>query len=270
MAIALAKQTGAPSLAKWQDELTAMVTEVTRKYFGMLTEEAVRDGVAACINLLSLGLLHSSSGAGEPEVWLQTLQTGGIRGVSKLAVEQIKACDALPDYAVVFAPKETSRPSLLLALFAYASKTDAVRTYAYLMRETAQRREIKRQIGLAEWLLNYTPSGRSIRRDMQAFSEFGGESSDADLVIHQVLSLVCGGAKPKPYAESLEEEPDMSPPDFAVTRLGKKAWSEARQRYEDLTVKLPEELRPALLSNEVPWFERFILPATAKAKDAKL
>ena len=146
MAIALAKQAHSPLLDQWKGELSAMVSEVTRKYFGMLTEEAVRDGLAACINLLSIGLLRASSGAIEPEIWLQALQTGGIRGASKLAVELIKACDALPDYALVFAPKEAARPSLLLSLFAYAAKTDALKAYGHLMRETAQRTEIKRHI----------------------------------------------------------------------------------------------------------------------------
>ena len=91
VAIALAKQAHSPLLDQWKGELSAMVSEVTRKYFGMLTEEAVRDGLAACINLLSIGLLRASSGAIEPEIWLQALQTGGIRGASKLAVELIKA-----------------------------------------------------------------------------------------------------------------------------------------------------------------------------------
>ena len=260
VAIALAKQANAPLLSKWQEDMAAMVAEVTRKYFGMLTEEAVRDGLAASIALLSVGLLRASAGANEPEIWLQTLQREGVRGVSKLAVELIKACDALPDYAVVFAPKETLRPSLLLSLFSYASKTNALKAYAYLMRETAQRTEVKRQIDLAEWLLNYTPSGRIARRDMDAAFGFGGDSPDADIVLHRMLSQACGIAKPKPQDESLGEEMDMAALEFPITKLGPKLLAQARQFYDELELKIPEQLRPALRLNNVSWFERFILP----------
>jgi hypothetical protein len=267
IAIGLAKKTASPSLAKWQSDLAAMTVEVTRKYFGMLTDESVRDGLDACVNLLSIGLLQSTSGTLEPELWLQTLHTEGIRGVSKLAVTQIKTCDALPDYAEVFSKNEVPRPSLLLSLFAHAAKSDATQAYRYLAREIAQRTEIKRQINLAEWLLNQTPSGRTIRRDMESHFGFGGESPDADLAIHRVLFLACGCAKPKPYAESLDEDFDKIP-ELPVIRLAATAFAEAKQRYEELELKIPAELRPALLLHNVSWFDRFILPAK-KTKAAK-
>ena len=260
VAIALAKQAHSPLLDQWKGELSAMVSEVTRKYFGMLTEEAVRDGLAACINLLSIGLLRASSGAIEPEIWLQALQTGGIRGASKLAVELIKACDALPDYALVFAPKEAARPSLLLSLFAYAAKTDALKAYGHLMRETAQRTEIKRQIELAEWLLNHTSSGRVARRDMDAAFGLGADSLDAETVIHRMLSLACGVTK-RDVSMDFEAEPDMAAMEFPVTKLGPKLLAQARQLYDELELKIPEHLRLALLLNQVSWFDRFIQPA---------
>ena len=264
VAVALAKQGHSPSLDQWQGELSAMVAEVTRKYFGMLTEEAVRDGLAACVNLLSIGLLRASSGAIEPELWLQALQTSGVRGVSKLAVEMIKACDALPDYAIVFAPKEAARPSLLLSLFSYAAKTDCLKAYRHLMRETGQRTEIKRQIELAEWLLNNTSSGRVARRDMDAAFGLGAESLDAETVIHRMLSLACGIAKRR-VSIDLEGEPEMAAMEFPVTKLGPKLLAQARQLYDELVLKIPTHLRQALLLNQVSWFERFIQP-TRNAK----
>ena len=267
MAIALAKQAQSPLLDQWQGELSAMVTEVTRKYFGMLTEEAVRDGFAACINLLSIGLLRASSGAVEPEIWLQTLQTSGIRGLSKLAVELIKACDALPEYAIVFAPKEAGRPSLLLSLFSYAAKADALKAYGHLMRETAERNEIKRQIELAEWLLNHTASGRVARRDMDTAFGFGADSPEADTVIHRMLSLACGITK-RNVSTDFDAEPDMADMEFPVTKLGPKLLAQARQLYDELELKIPEHLRLALLLNQVSWFDRFIQPAR-KSREPK-
>ena len=264
--IALAKQAHEPLLSKWQEDMATMAAEVARKYFGTLTEEAVRDGVGACVTLLSIGLLRSTSGAIEPEVWLQTMRKEGVRGVSKLAVELIKACDALPDHEVIFAPPQTLRPSLLLSLLSHASKAGISRAYTYLMRETAQRSETKRMIGLAEWLLANTPSGRVARRDMDTAFGFGNETPDAEIVIHHVLSLVCGVAKHDPYSDSLEDDPpEMGPPDFQVTSLGPLLLAAARKRYDELLAKIPSELKPALFFKNVSWFDRFIVP-TRKGK----
>jgi hypothetical protein len=91
-AISLAKAERDDRLPKWRDDMAAMSAEVTRKYFGALTEEAVRDGVEACVNLLSIGLLRSTSGGIDPEGWLQTLRGSGVRGVSKLAVPMLFSC----------------------------------------------------------------------------------------------------------------------------------------------------------------------------------
>ncbi len=264
--IALAKQTQDPLLSNWQEDMTTMSAEIARKYFGTLTEDAVRDGVEACVNLLSIGLLRSSAGGIEPEAWLQTLRTEHVRGVSKLAVELIKTCDALPDYSVIFAGKEALRPSILMPLLSLASKAGAVRATNYLTRETAQRIEVKRLIDLAEWLLANTPSGRVARRDMDSVFGFGNETPDADIVIHHIVTLACGVAKTDPYADSVNEEPpDMHPPEFEVTRLGPRLLAAARLRYDALVAKIPLKLQPALVLKNQTWFDRFILP-TAKGK----
>ncbi|MDB6155195.1 MAG: hypothetical protein JWL90_3648 [Chthoniobacteraceae bacterium] len=265
--IALAKAERDALLPKWRDDMAAMSAEVARKYFGALTEEAVRDGVEACVNLLSIGLLRSTSGGIEPAAWLQTFRAAGVRGVSKLAVELIKACDALPDYALVYSAKDEFRPSLLLQLLSQASKHGPARAYVFLMRETAERTEIKRQIQLAEWLLGNTSTGRIARRDMDRF--FGTDSPDAEAAIHHVISLSCGAAKIDPYAESFNEDgpPEIAPHDLQVTRLAPKRLAEARKRYEDLVERIPADLRAALLFREKTWFDRFVLP-TARPRKA--
>lgn len=271
-AIALAKAAPEGLPPKWRDDMAAMSAEVARKYFGALTEDAVRDGVEACVNLLSIGLLRSTSGGIDPAAWVQTMRAVGVRGVSKLAVELIKACDALPDYATVYAGRDEFRPSLLLLLLSYASKNGAAHAYNFLLRETAERTEVKRLIDLAEWLFVNTSSGRITRRDMERF--FGTDTPEAEMAVHHILTLACGVAKADPYADSAtmeDEAPEMMPCDLPITRLPAKRLSEARKRYEELVEKIPSELRAALVFRETSWFDRFILPKAggSRAKAAR-
>ncbi len=243
--------------------MAAMSAEIARKYFGTLTEEAVRDGVEACVTLLSIGLLRTSSGAIEPEAWLQTMRAAGVRGISKAAVDLIKECDALPDMAAVNATDEITPPSLLMFLLAHASKSGAARAYAYLMRERSQRIENKRMVELADWLLANTPSGRIARRDMEA--AFGFSSPDAEVVIDFILSLVVGISKKDPYADVLEE----GPPESGVVHLGPRLLAGARSRYDAVLKHIPPQLKPALILHEETWFNRFVLPSRGKAESEK-
>jgi hypothetical protein len=266
-AIALAKQQPEGLPLKWRDDMAAMAAEVARKYFGVLTEDTVRDGVEGTVNLLSMGLLRASLGEIDSAIWVQTMRMLGVRGVSKLAVELIKVCDALPDLAAVYAGKDEFRPSLLLLLLSYASKNGAVRAYRFLLRETGERTEVQRLIKLAEWLFANTASGRITRRDMERF--FGTDSPDAETAIHHILTLACGVAKLDPFSEpdmSEKGSHEMMPSDLAVTRLPAKRLAEARARYEALVQQIPVELRPALVFRGVSWIERFILPKTRAGK----
>lgn len=259
-AIALAKSEAQGLPPKWRDDMVTMAAEVARKYFGALTEDAVRDGVEATVNLLSIGLLYSTSGGVDPASWLQSMQDGGVRGVSRLAVERIKACDALPDYAAVYAGKDGFRPSLLLQLFSIAAKQDPSRAYTFLLRETDERTEVQRVIRLAEWLFANTSSGRIARRDLERF--FGTESPEAEAAIHHILTLACGVAKADPYAApSMEDDApfDFEPQDLPVTRLPALRLAEARVRYDELVEKIPADLRAALIFRGKSWFDRFLL-----------
>ena len=270
VAFALAKAEPGGIAEKWRLDMAAMAAEVTRKYFGALTEDAVRDGLAATVDLLSIGLLRSSSGQIDPALWLQTLRSLGIRGVSKLAVELVKACDALPDFAAVYAGPDEFRPSLLLLLLSYASRNGAARAYGFLLRETAERTEVKRLIDLTEWLFAHTPSGRILRRDLERF--FGSDSPDADSALHHILTLACGVTKLDPFAEPSHAEdgpPEMMTAEsLPVTRLPARKLAEARERYDALVVKIPVHLRPALLFHDTSWFDRFIQLKARGARQA--
>ena len=262
-AIALAKKSPEGLPPKWRDDMAAMSAEVARKYFGALTEDSVGDGVEATVNLLSIGLLHSTAGAIEPELWLHTMRAAGVRGVSKIAVELIKACDALPDYAAVYAGRDEYRPSLLLLLLSYASRSGAERAYRFLLRETAERTEVQRLMHLAEWLFAHTPTGRITRRDLDRF--FGTDTPDADAAIHRILTLACGVTKLDPFKElSTGSPPELASELLPISRLSAKRLAEARVRYEELVQKIPTALQPALIVRDSSWFDRFILPARRK------
>jgi hypothetical protein len=243
--------------------MASMSAEVARKYFGALTEDSVRDGVEATINLLSIGLLHSTAGGIEPELWLQTMRAAGVRGISKIAVELIKACDALPDYAAVYAGQDEFRPSLLLLVLSYASRSGAERAYRFLLRETTERTEVQRLIHLAEWLFAHTATGRISRRDLDRF--FGTDTPDADTAIHRILTLACGVTKLDPFKElSTESPPELMSDLLPISRLPAKRLAEARVRYEELVQKIPAEFRQALMFRGTSWFDRFILPMQRK------
>jgi hypothetical protein len=167
----------------------------------------------------------------------------------------------LPDYAAVYAGRDEFRPSLLLLVLSYASRSGAERAYRFLLRETNERTEVQRLIRLAEWLFANTPTGRISRRDLERF--FGSDTPDADTAIHRILTLACGVTKLDPFSElatSAEHPPEMMSELLPISRLPAKRFGEARVRYEELVQKIPAALRPALIYRGVSWFDRFILP----------
>ncbi len=267
--IALAKAERDPNLPKWRDDMTSMSAEIARKYFRTLTDEDVRDGFNACVNLLSIGLLRSTTGAIEPAAWIQTLRAIGVRGVSRLTVEMIKACDSLPaDSLAPYAPLSTTPDaaarSYLHRLLPTASREGPIRAYAALQVETDTRADFKRSIDLAQWLTANPPIARVVLRSMT--ESFDWEHLSADEVIHRILSVACGVAKANSFAEPDLAEPDTAFLEFPVTTLGPNLFAAARRRYDDLVAKIPSPLRLALIHGESTWFDRYIIPSAKSSK----
>ena len=238
VALSLAKQEGDPRLPQWEEEMTRMVVEVSRKFYGSLTTETVRKGLNTTVGILSLGLHHSTSGAVDPEAWLTQLRTTGIKAISKQAIDLVKECAALPDSDFLagsggYGP--TARDLLL---------TSAKEGYASLIGKIADRRMNQRAVGLAKWLLENSTVGRIARRSPK---ETIGENALADDVFFFVLAREC--------AISADRLPTD---DSRVIYLPAKLRKEAKQRYEEFAERIPEDLRAALLSEGKDWFERSV------------
>lgn len=265
IALSLARKLEDPLLPKWQADMTVMVVEVTKKFFGSLTDQQVRQGLDATIALLSLGLFVSTKGGVDPEAWLTALQTDGVQGASKRAVELVKQCSVLPEEDTLWMENDLAagnaddkRRTLLLRTIAMGP--DNFSGYRYLVDEIERRQGALRSIKLAEWLLDNTTTGRIVKKNVEDI--FGYPHPQSDEVCYHMIPRLCG--VPEKLLPSLESAFLQEEDKEQDIRLAGKAYETAQKRYDALVKTIPAPLQPALFYNGKSWFDRFISKGKAK------
>ncbi len=250
IALHRAKAENDPLLPKWEEELARMVAEMTRKFHGSLTMEAVRQGLETTIGILGLGLFHASEGAVDEALFLDRLRAVGVKGVCADGIGLIKTCAGLPETSYLSFPGdpplfEENPRDLLLNVLRHGG-------YPTLIEKIARRRETRREIDLAHWMLTHSSVGRIIRRSRETTI---GEMATAEDLFFYVLLRECGIPENRwPSEEEGEQAVYLSP----------KTRQSAQERYLDFVGKIPTPLQPALIYGGKGWFERFILPSKKK------
>lgn len=253
MAIALAKEENDPQLDRWEADLARMVAEITRKFHVSLTMEGVRQGLATTIGILDLGLYRASDGAVDPALFLATLRRDGIKGLSTAGIDLAKLCASLP--ATDFFPMQgepvpegdSARDLLLGAIHGGGG-------YKSLISRIEQRRQVRREIELAQWMLAHSSVGRVIQRNVEGTV---GELPTAEDLHWYVLTREAGIPERR-LPKGLER----------LIHLPPKVWGEARERYDAFVAKIPPDLQGGLLYRGETWFDRFVL-RTEPARKAK-
>ncbi len=252
-ALAAAKRTDHPDLARWQEDLAVLTAELATKFFGTRSVEMIRSGLAMAVKLLGLGLLEQTRGLPDADAWIRAFEHLGLKGVTGAAIERIKTVAVLPEAPVLEGLEETAPRTLLLLA---TSCADAKEAWLWLEKHAETRRDYLGSIRLAKWLLTQTPSGRVKDRHLR-HSDAGADMLLADEVIDEVMANVCGLPRPKDDLGLIEPCP-----------LPPAKYAEARAAYDALDARLDEGLRRALRFNDRPWFDRFVLPAKAPGKKA--
>ncbi|CAN5732714.1 hypothetical protein BH09VER1_BH09VER1_39490 [soil metagenome] len=266
IAISLAKRLDEPLLAKWQEEMSGMVAEVTKKFFGSVTDQQVRKGLDATVSLLSCGLLDLTGGGIDPEEWIAFLRTSGLQGTSKRAVALIKQCSSLPEEDLIFNEDDSSlgedkRRSLLLRAITPGAG------YKYLIEEIARREANRRNIRLAEWLLKETSTGRIIRKQIEDI--FGHAHPLADEIFYHLIPRICGiTEKSIPSMETVYMESSREDTQKAI-QLIPKEYKSAKALYGKLVAQIPPGIQSALIHHGENWFDRFVGSGISKVKAKK-
>lgn len=250
MAIALAKEENDPLLSQWEADLARMVAEITRKFHASLTMEGVRQGLRTTIGILDLGLYHTSQGAVDPELFLTTLRSDGVKGVSAAGIELAKTCANLP--ATDFLPLkgepvpagDSARDLLLAAIHGGGG-------YGSLASKIDQRRKVRREIELAQWMLVHSSVGRVVHRNIE---DTVGELPTAEDLHWYVLTRE-SGIPERRLPKGMERLINLPP----------KVWTEARDRYDTFVTKIPAHLQGGLFYRGESWFERFVLRVESAA-----
>jgi len=241
--IAAAKRNNHADCAKWQEDLTVMTAELSTKFFGTRSVEMIRSGLAMAVKLLGLGLLEQSKGTPDVNLWLQSLERLGMKGVTSLAIERIKLVAMLPESPMLTGLEETAPRTLLLLS---TSCPDAKEAWLWLEAHAQARREFLSSIRLAKWLLAQTPSGRVKNRNLR-HSDSASDMLLSDEVIDEVMANVCGLPR--------------SPDDLEVVEsctLTPAKYRRARKAYDVLVARLDAGLQRALLFEGKAWFDRFV------------
>lgn len=252
-AIASAKKSDHPSCAKWQEDLTVMTAELSAKFFGTRSVEMIRSGLSMAVKLLGIGLLEQSKGTPDVNLWLQTLERLGVKGVTTLAIDRIKLVAALPESPMLMGLEETAPRTLLLLS---TSCADAKEAWLWLETHAASRREFLSSIRLAKWLLTQTPSGRVKDRNLR-HSDAGTDMLLSDEVIDEVMSNVCSLPRGLDNLGIVE-----------TCTLAPARYKAARSAYDALVARLDPGLQRALVYEGRTWFDRFVEEGP-KGKKAK-
>ena len=242
-ALAAAKRAGHADCARWQEDLTVMTVELSTKFFGTRNVEMIRSGLAMSVKLLGIGLLEQSRGASDVNLWLQSLERLGIKGVTSQAIDRIKLVALLPESPMLTGLEETAPRTLLLLS---TSCGDAKEAWLWMESHAATRREFLGSIRLAKWLLTQTPSGRVKDHNLR-HSDAGTDMLLADEVIDEVMANVCGLPR---------DHDDMGLVESCL--LGPAKYRTARNAYDKLVARLDEGLKKALLFEGKSWFDRFV------------
>ena len=267
LTLGLAKKLQDPLLPQWEEEMTKMLVEVTRKFHGSLTSHSVTMGLRTTIGILSLGLQIASEGAVDPDFWLAELRAGGIKGVAQRTTALLKELTSLPASEEVFPAGNTAEnPRQLLLLYIKEG-------YQRLMENLNTRKANQKAIALAQWMLNNTTSGKVARRDVEATL---GPDPIAETVFGFVIPRECHiDLKYVPdLAEIWHKDPtleddvdllDFDIPDFHIV-LPPRLYNTARKNYDAFVQKVPEDLRCALVYKGRDWFERFVEKGSSRSK----
>jgi hypothetical protein len=223
---------------QWKSDMAIMVAEASRKFVSTLTVSNIRDGLNLTIEILSLGLYCSTAGVIDPDAWLLNLRNLGIRGVSKLAIDRVRACaPASEENTVSSSPEheDLSRRDLLVLC--------AKNGYPFL---------VERQ--LARWLIDHTMAGRSIKSNTAG--TVGEDATPTDLYFY-IFSRQC----------AISERALQASIGYHI-RLSQKPFDSARERYDTIVNEIPADLRSALFLHGKSWFERCVgLKAKPRVKE---
>lgn len=251
-AIALAKKTDHPSCPKWQEDLTVMTAELSTKFFGTRSVEMIRAGLSMAVKLLGIGLLEQSKGVSNVNLWLQTLERLGVKGVTTVAIDRIKLVAALPESPMLKGLEETPPRTLLLLS---TSCADAKEAWLWLETHAASRREFLGSIRLAKWLLTQTPSGRVKDRNLR-HSDAGTDMLLSDEVIDEVMANVCG------LPRGINDDLGI----VETCTLAPAKYKKVRAAYDALVARLDAGLQRALVYEGRTWFDRFVEEGTPGKK----
>jgi len=275
--ISLAKESNEPLLTAWRDEMVQMVIELSRKLYGAATTGMLQNGLDAAVNLLSIGLLHTTKGGIEPDRWLATLKGLGIKGVSKIVTDLVKACDAItPRHMVAVHGQveyETTPASRLNMIQRLVEKSPKA-AYKDLLSDMADRNEGQNDYKLGRWLIQNTPQGTLIKS--RCFEMFGTESAQFDEVCDFILPRVCQiPADLLAHPGEIYADQGFASHDLDKNHLDSRyyltarAFNTSKHAYDAFVKKLPPGYASQLNYRGQTWFDRTVVLSTKEETEKR-
>lgn len=254
---------------KLQEDLTALVVELARKYFGISSEVMVEGALQGALALVNEGIILTAGSADSPEAWPAVLREKNILGLCSATTGRIKkiAQAEASDYE----PEAEVARRILWEFFRQNENGGWRAAHRYLQagEEAAQRELLARE--LAAWLEKNTTVGRVLRAKRAQSSH---EASLPDEIINYIVARCCGIAAQYLDAFQVAEALADSDEPFDDFQFGEsillpaRLYAEAGRKYAEFTAGIPARLQPALCHDGQTWFERFVSPAPEKKKRA--
>jgi len=260
------------SKEKIEEDLSALVVELARKFFGINSEVFLEAALHAAVSIINEGLFKASAGRVADEEWAHALECKGVRKIVGEVTNEIKA------YAEQKHRLETrsSVPQLAsdaLQIFFNVSSTKGWRhANAWLKSEMHSVQEQTASLDLLDWLQKNTKVGRLHKQRERGSLEFSLPDQD----IENIVALTCGipAKYLDGYAEAssdIDSQPESPEPVdlYHDMVLPPRLFKESRLLYDSLVEKIPSNLSKVLLYQGKDWFERRVSLA-APAKKQKI
>jgi len=181
------RSSGSPN-QEVEDELSILVVELARKYFGISSEVFIESALQAAVSIINEGLLMSTAGRVSDSEWADVLKAKGVRGIVGEVTSTIKGLASQLHRLEKFSSVPDIANEKLRCFLNVSSTRGWQRSHSWLNKERNEAQKQNALQDLLEWLQNNTKVGRVYKQKEKDFPEL----LLPDETLNYIVSRCCG------------------------------------------------------------------------------
>lgn len=255
----------------FEEELSSLVVELARKYYGISSEVCVESALRAAVSIIDEGLLILTVGKISDSKWADVLKVRGIRGVVGETISAIGKLADLQHALYKYSTPSLFKNNILRDLTRKSSAQGWREAHLWLNSQKIAVQADATLLELLKWLQDNTKEGKVFKlkvRDSMMEDQDSSSFNPLDVTtteekIDYILYRCCGISEKDLdfYAEHW-----ASSQQNIFLKLEPKTLKKARLVYNELEQGMPTKFRLALRDGGKGWFDRKAEPLPPREK----